>query len=396
MGTLRIGMVFGGRSVEHEVSVVTAHQAMAALPTSRYTVVPLYIAKTGQWYTGDVLRDLAKFRDLEQLTAEAEPVTFSMNTPEPGLIVARASKRRGWFGGGSAQVSHEPLDVVFPLIHGTHGEDGTLQGALELANVPYVGSDVTASAIAINKVLTKRLLRQADIPVVDEYAFRRAQWQSAADQVVAEVEARFGYPVFVKPVHLGSSIGVSEVGDAAALRMAVDVALTYDSEVMIEPKQEHIVEINCSVLADGETVRTSVCEQPVSDGALSYDQKYMQGGKAKGMKGSRRLIPAPIPDELTEAIQAAVQRTFETIGAFGVARVDVLTRPDEGIFFVNEMNTLPGSLSFYLWRESGVSFPDLLELLITGAQKRHADKQRNTYTFESSLLRTPNAAGTKG
>jgi D-alanine-D-alanine ligase len=323
-------------------------------------------------------------------------VTFSMNTPEPGLMVARASKRRGWFGGGGAQVSHEPLDVVFPLIHGTHGEDGTLQGALELANVPYVGSDVTASAIAINKVLTKRLLRQADIPVVDEYAFRRPQWQSAADQVVAEVEARFGYPVFVKPVHLGSSIGVSEVGDAAALRMAVDVALTYDSEVMIEPKQENIVEINCSVLADGETVRTSVCEQPVSDGALSYDQKYMQGGKAKGMKGSRRLIPAPIPDELTEAIQTAAQRTFETIGAFGVARVDVLARPDEGVFFVNEMNTLPGSLSFYLWRESGMSFPDLLELLIGGAQKRYADKQRNTYTFESSLLRTPNATGTKG
>jgi D-alanine-D-alanine ligase len=382
---MRIGMIFGGRSVEHEVSVITGHQAMAALPTERYTAVPIYIAKNGQWYTGEVLRKLENFRDLEKLVAQAEAVTFSANTPEPGLLVQRASKR-GLFGAGGPQLSIEPIDVAFPLIHGSHGEDGSLQGLLELADLPYVGCDVAASATTINKGLTKRLLRSAGLPVLDEVQVSRARWEKDSAGVTQEVEARFAYPVYVKPARLGSSIGVARAEDAMAMAFALDVAATYDDLIIVEPAQEGIIEINCAVLGHGEEVTASVCEQPISAGTLSYEEKYLRGGKSKGMKGAQRRIPAPISASLTEAIQTAAKNAFVAVGGSGVARIDFLVRAEAEQFFINEINSLPGSLSFYLFEPAGISFPALLERLIGYAQARAREKRRNTYSFQSSLL----------
>lgn len=381
----RIGMIFGGRSVEHEVSVITGHQAMAALPSDRYTPVPIYIAKNGQWYTGEALRKLDNFRDLEKLVTMVEPITFSVNRPAPGLLVQRGG-RRGLFGAGGPQIVVEPIDVAFPLIHGSHGEDGTLQGLFELADLPYVGCDVAASALTINKALTKGLLRAADLPVVDEVVISRARWERDSAGVTAEVEQRFGYPVYVKPARLGSSIGVSRAEDATAMAFALDVAATYDDLVIVEPSQEDIIEINCAVLGHGDELTVSVCEQPVSAGTLSYEEKYLRGGKGKGMKGAQRLIPAPISATLTAAIQEAARRTFIAVGAAGVSRIDFLVRPEADQFFVNEINTLPGSLSFYLFEPAGVSFPALLDRLIEIAQQRATEKRRNTYSFGSSLL----------
>jgi D-alanine-D-alanine ligase len=381
----RIGMIFGGRSVEHEVSVITGHQAMAALPTDRYTAVPIYIAKNGQWYTGEVLRKLENFRDLEKLVAQAEPVTFSVNTPEPGLLVQRAGKR-GLFGAGGPQVNIEPIDVAFPLIHGSHGEDGTLQGLFELANLPYVGFDVAASAITINKGLTKRLLRATGLPVIDEVIVSRTRWEKDSAGVTKEIESRFAYPVYVKPAHLGSSIGVSRAEDAMAMAFALDVAATYDDTIIVEPSQEGIIEINCAVLGHGTEVTASVCEQPISAGTLSYEEKYLRGGKTKGMKGAQRRIPAPISNELTLAIQEAAKAAFVAVGGAGVARIDFMVRPEAGQFFINEINSLPGSLSFYLFEPAGIAFPELLNRLIGYAQVRAKEKSRNTYSFNSSLL----------
>jgi D-alanine-D-alanine ligase len=204
--------------------------------------------------------------------------------------------------------------------------------------------------------------------------------------VVAEIEAAFPYPVFVKPVGLGSSIGVSSAEDTTALRFAIDVAATYDQRVMIEPAQQNIVEINCSVLGNDSEARASICERPVSAGTLSYEEKYLKGGKSDGMKGARRIIPADISDDLTHAIQRCAVETFRAIGAAGVARVDFLVRPDENTFYVNEINTLPGSLSFYLWEPSGVPFPELLTTMIGYAQARYREKRRSTFSFSSSLL----------
>jgi D-alanine-D-alanine ligase len=387
MPTLRIGMIFGGRSVEHEVSVITAHQAMAALPADRYTPVPIYIAKSGQWFAGEALRNLEHFRDLDKLIGMAEPIIFSANATQAGLVRQSVPERRGLFGGrGGDQRPVEPIDVAFPLIHGSHGEDGTLQGLLELADLPYVGSGVAASAVGMDKVLAKVVLRSAGVPVLDDLPVSRAQWERGADAVIAEVEARFGYPVFVKPVSLGSSIGVARAEDATALRFAMDVAATYDSRLMVEPAQQDIIEVNCAVLGDGAEARPSVCEQPISEKLLSYEDKYLSGGKSQGMKGARRIIPARLEPDLTQAIQATAVRAFAAIGAAGVARVDFLVRPGDGRFFVNEINTMPGSLSFYLWEPAGVPFPELLTTLIELAQARHREKRRSTYSFSSSLL----------
>jgi D-alanine-D-alanine ligase len=389
-------MIFGGRSVEHEVSALTAHQAMAALPRDRYTPIPIYISKEGRWFTGAALMDLANYIDLEKLQTLAEPVLFSADATQPGLLPRKAPKRKGLFGGKAAEPEIEPLDVAFPLLHGSHGEDGTIQGLLELADLPYVGCGVEASAVGMDKLMTKVALRAAGLPVLPDYPLTRARWQREPEAVLAEIEAAFPYPVFVKPVSLGSSIGVSSAEDRTALQFAIDVAATYDSRVMVEPAQQNIFEINCSALGDANDARASVCERPVSAGTLSYDEKYLKGGKGEGMKGARRIIPADISDDLTRAIQDTAVKAFRAIGAVGVSRVDFLVHPDTGVYYVNEINTLPGSLSFYLWEPSGVSFPDLLTTLIGYAQARHREKRRSTYSFDSSLLRINPLGGSKG
>lgn len=325
--TLRVAMIFGGRSVEHEVSVLTAHQAMAALSTERYTIIPIYIAKSGQWYTGDALRSLENFRDLERLITQTDPITFNPNTPQPGFFIQR-SGRRSLFG-TTTTTEFVAIDIAFPLLHGSHGEDGTIQGLFELADIPYVGSNVTASAITINKILTKRLLRADGLPVVDDIALERSHWEHDQTGVIAEIEQRFGYPVYVKPARLGSSIGVAQATDRMTLSFALDVAATYDHLILIEPALESIIEINCAVLGDGPESRTSVCEQPIAQGTLSYEDKYLRSGKSKGMKGAQRIIPAEIAPDLTTAIQATAQRAFACVGAAGVVRIDFLVKPEE-------------------------------------------------------------------
>ena len=395
MPPLRVGMIFGGRSVEHEVSVLTGHQAMAALPRDRYTPIPIYISKEGRWFTGEALMDLANYTDLEKLPTLAEPALFSADATQPGLLPRKAAERKGLFGGKATEVEILPLDIAFPLLHGSHGEDGTVQGLLELADLPYVGCGVEASAIGMDKLMTKVALRAAGAPVLPDYALTRARWQREPDTVLAEIEAAFPYPVFVKPVSLGSSIGVSSAEDRTAFQFALDVAATYDGRVMVEPAQQNIYEINCSVLGDANEARASVCERPISAGTLSYDEKYLKGGKGEGMKGARRIIPADISDELTHAIQQTAIQAFRAIGAAGVSRVDFLVHSDTGVYYVNEINTLPGSLSFYLWEPSGVSFPDLLTTLISYAQSRHREKRRSTYSFDSSLLRINPLLGSK-
>ncbi len=395
MALLRVGMIFGGRSVEHEISILTAHQALAALPKDRNTAVPIYISKTGQWFTGEALLKLENFRNLDQLVRMAEPIIFSADATQPGFIRQNTPGRRGWLGSRGNQSAVESIDIAFPLLHGSHGEDGTIQGLLELADLPYAGSGVMASAVGMDKVLTKMVLRSAGVPVIDDLFVSRTRWESAPDTVVAEVESRFGYPVFVKPATLGSSIGVSRAEDAVALRFALDVAATYDSRLMVEPAQQDIIEVNCSVLGDGADVRASVCEQPISSGVLSYEDKYLSGDKSQGMKSAKRKIPAPLDPELTAKIQATSMCTFTALNASGVARIDFFVRPTTGAFYVNEINTLPGSLAFYLWEPVGVNFPELLDTLINIAQKRHREKSRSTFTFSSSLLGTNPLQGAK-
>lgn len=393
MAALRVGMIFGGRSVEHEISVLTAQQALAALPRDAYTPIPIYISKSGAWFTGDALLELDNYKDLEALERLAEPVVFSADATRPGLLARR--ERRGLLGRRTEEEALTLLDVAFPLIHGSHGEDGTLQGLLELADLPYVGSGVAASALGMDKALARVVLRAAGVPVLDDLTLARRAWREDPEGALARIEERFGYPVFVKPARLGSSIGVARAEDRAGLRFGLEVAAAYDSRLVIEPELRDSIEINCAVLWRGGQAQPSVCEQPLKGALLSYEDKYLTGDRGKGMKGARRLIPAPLDEALTKAIQAAAVAACAAIGAEGVARVDFLARPEAGEFVVNEINTLPGSLAFYLWEPAGVPFGELLRVLIEGALERGHEKGRSTYAFESSLLRGRALGGLK-
>jgi D-alanine-D-alanine ligase len=279
-------------------------------------------------------------------------------------------------------------------VHGSNGEDGTLQGLFELANVPYSGCDVASAAVSMDKRLARTTLRGAGLPVLDDVAVARARWLASAGDVCVDLEAAPGYPMYVKPLRLGSSIGVSRVETRAQLDVALDLAFRYDTSVLAEAAQDGIIEINCSVLGRGDDVEVSVCEQPTSTGTLSYADKYLSGGKGKGgakapatgMKSAQRVIPAPISETLTRRIQDAATAAFRAIGASGVARVDFLVSPGRDSFLINELNTLPGSLSFYLWEASGMTFAALLDRLVAMATERHREREATTSSIDTWLL----------
>jgi D-alanine-D-alanine ligase len=388
---VKVGVFFGSRSVEHEVSVITAQQAMAAMPADRFVPVPVYIAKSGAWYTGDQLLHLDRYKDIDRLIAASTRVTMRPD-PSSGGELIEVEARRGLLGGSARTAAR--FDVAMPLVHGSNGEDGTLQGLFELAALPYCGCDVVSAAVSMDKRLSRTTLRGAGIPVLDDVMVSRARWLEQPDAVRAGLAERPGFPMYVKPRRLGSSIGVARVDGDAALRDALEVAFSYDTSILAEQAQDGSIEVNCSVLGWGDDVRVSVCEQPVSSGTLSYADKYLSGVKGKGgakapasgMKSSQRIIPAPISDSLTSRIQDTAMSSFRAIGAAGVTRVDFLVSPERDSFVVNELNTLPGSLSFYLWEASGLRFDAMLARLIEMAMARHREQQATTSSIDTWLL----------
>lgn len=384
-----VACIFGSRSVEHEVSVITAHQAMAAL-APHHRGVPVYIAKDGGWYTGDALTDLRRFRDVDSLLADCAAVTPVVDSSRPGLsLLPLGSARRGRFGRDRGEAIE--VEVAMPLLHGNLGEDGTMQGLLELAGVPYTGSGVAASAVAMDKRLAKTVLRAAGLHVLDDVSIDREQWRADQASAIERVEAFAPYPFYVKPVNLGSSIGVTRAADRSELSEAVDLALTYDLRCIVEAAQEAIVEINCAVLGDDGWARPSLLEQPTKRGLLSYDDKYRsKSGKAAaaagGMKSAQRLIPAPLEAGLAERCVRAALDSFAAVGAAGVARIDMMVDQARGTIVVNEINPIPGSLSFYLFEPAGTSFTALLDELIEIAQRRLARRAASTAVFDNWML----------
>lgn len=386
---LTVGVIFGSRSVEHDVSIVTAHQVMQALDPAQYEVVPVYITREGAWLVGDPLRNINSFRD-DKVTEMlgVKEATLSASTAHKGLIVPPIS---GLVGRNSLR----KLDVVFPVIHGAHGEDGTLQGLCELVDLPYVGCNVMASSIAIDKPMTKTVLRAQGLPVLDDVVVTRQQWIADRDAVLDRIEAKFAYPFFVKPASLGSSIGIARVTDRDMLGNHLDVAANFDARIMIEAPAENAIEINCAVLGAGDEIRASVLEQPVSlEEFLTYEEKYMR--EAGGMKGAERKIPAPISEDLAARIKQAAIASFRAIGGSGMARVDFLVQEAAGEYFVNEINTMPGSLAFYLWEPEGLAPRHLVDELIRLALEAHATKRQTRYNYKTGLVAHAAAKGLKG
>lgn len=380
-----VGVFFGSRSVEHEVSVITAHQAMAALSPA-HRAVPVYITKDGRWYTGDALTDLRGFADVGSLLGDCTQVSPVIDATRGQLTLATvgAPRRGGIFSRGGADVT---VDVAMPLLHGGLGEDGTIQGLFEMAGVPYTGSGVAASAVAMDKRLAKTVLRGAGLPVLDDVLVERERWRADPDAALRAVAQAAPFPLFVKPVTLGSSIGVSRADDHVQLRDAIDVALTYDERCILEVAQEGIVEINCAVLGEGSQLRASLLEQPTGTGLLSYDDKYRsKGSKSAGMKSAARLIPAPLDEAVAARVRDAALAAFAAVGASGVARVDLMVDSSVGSFVVNEVNPIPGSLSFYLFEPDGLSFTALLDELIAIAVRRDARRRESTAVFDRWML----------
>jgi D-alanine-D-alanine ligase len=391
-GKIRVGVVFGSRSVEHEVSVITGQQVIAALDKTKYDVIPIYITKSGAWYTGEKLMDVANFKDEKAVLVGCDPVTLSPDPAVGGLTIRREEKGGLFKRGSTSEVL--PLDVLFPTVHGTYGEDGTLQGLFELAGIPYVGSGVLGAAAGMDKIIMKSVFRDYGLPVVNYYATTRRAWENTPDEVIKAIEA-LGYPVFVKPANLGSSVGISQARDREELKKALELAAHYDRRLLIEAAVQNAIEINCAVLGFQE-LQASVCEQPFAQkDFLSYEDKYMRGGKSSGMKGLARQIPAPISDEMTKRIQQVAMQSFEMLDCRGVARIDFLIDPKTDTLYINEINTLPGSISFYLWEPLGIKIDALVDKLIQLAFEAFKERQRTTYSVDSPLLAKMGEASSK-
>jgi D-alanine-D-alanine ligase len=387
---ITVGVIFGSRSVEHDVSIVTAQQVMQALKPEKYDVVPIYITRDGQWVTGPGLRDLRTFQtDEVSEMMGIKDTLISPSTPHHGMITPPIS---GIFG--RSQLRH--LDVVFPVIHGSHGEDGTLQGLLELADIPYVGAGVLASAITRDKIILKALISQQSIPVVKYLPLSRHAWVSDPGAVLERIAAEVGYPVFVKPASLGSSIGVARATNADETRNYINVAANFDRRILVEQAVQDAIEINCAVMGNYE-VRASVLERPITfQEFLTYEEKYMRSEGAAGMKGAERQIPAPISDDLTRRIQQMAIQAYQAVDGRGTARIDFLMREETGEIFLNEINTMPGSLAFYLWQAEGMSPGDVVDELIRLALEARADKRKTVYNYKTGLIAHAAARGLKG
>jgi len=373
-----VGVIFGGRSVEHDVSIVTGHQVMQAFDASRYEVVPIYISRDGRWFTGEPLNDLDTFQKEKVGDVDGiEPIVLSPDVRHHGLILNPLAGR-------FSKSEVKRLDVVFPAVHGSHGEDGTLQGLFELANLPYVGFGTMGSSLTNDKILTKQVLKESGISVVEGISVMRHDWIDTPDTVLDKIESELAYPVFVKPATLGSSIGVGPANDRVMLKARLDVATNFDRRVIIERAVKGI-EINCAVMGYGREVKVSVLEQPISwDDFLSYEDKYLRGDE--GMKSADRIIPAPISDEMTQQIQDTAEQAFRAVDGRGIVRIDFLVEPDDEKIYVNELNTMPGSLAFYLWQETDMTQREVVDYLVKLAREAYADKRKNVYDYKTNLV----------
>lgn len=377
-----IAVFFGGRSTEHEISVISANQAMAAINDELYDVVPVYITKQGRWYTGEKLRDVKNYRNIDKLLAECTEVYMR---PVYGDYALYPAKAKGLFG--SAKPLAE-IDVVIPVLHGSNGEDGIFEGVLETIGIPYAGCNTLASANGMDKITMKMILAADGIPVVDYVWFTDKQWFARRDELIARIEEKLGYPVIVKPANLGSSVGIGCAENREQLIACIDDARLYSTRIIVEDMVENLQEINCAVLGDADEYITSVLEEPIKSGEiLSYQDKYMGGTKDdRGMHAAKKRIPADLPADETERIRFLAGETFRVLGCHGVSRVDVMVDGKTRDIYVNEINTIPGSLSFYLWEAAGIKFSDLMDRLVKLALKRKREQSAKTVSYDANIF----------
>lgn len=379
-----VAFFYGCRSVEHEVSIISAVQAMHAVNREKYDITPVYVTKDGEMYTGEHLFKVEEYRNLKELLEKSKKVFF---VREKGAVYMKSEGKKKLFAKEEEPVR---IDVAFPVVHGTNCEDGTIQGYLEFLGLPYVGCDVISSAVGMDKAIFKDVLKSAGLPCLDCVCFRARQYLADKENLTAEIKEKIGFPLIVKPVNLGSSVGITKVKDELELDSAITLALSFADKVLVEHAVSAIREINCSVVGDPDFCEASVCEEPfMNDEILSYEDKYLsgaKGGESKGMASLGRKIPADISEEKSEEIRKLACDIFKAMGASGVVRIDFIIDTETDTVYANEINTIPGSLSFYLWDATGVKYPQLIEKLIDLAFRRERNRENLTFTIDTNIL----------
>ncbi len=380
---INIAFIFGCRSVEHEVSIISAVQAMRAVNRQKYDITPVYVDKKGEMYTGDSLFEIENYRNLPELIKNCRKVYF---TRENDKVLLKPVTNK-LFG----KAKDIAVDVAFPVVHGTNCEDGTVQGLLEFLNLPYVGCDIVSSAVGMDKAVFKDVLKNVGLPTLDCVCFRAKEYIADKSAVTESIKEKIGFPLIVKPVNLGSSVGITKVNTEAELDTAIMLALSFTDRVLVEHAITNLREINCSVVGDYDECEASVCEEPIAnDEILSYEDKYMGNSKnsrgSKGMASLGRKIPADLSEKLEKEIRTLAREVFKAIGASGVVRIDFMIDRDTDTVYANEINTIPGSLAFYLWEATGIKYTALIDRLIDLAFKRMRSRDNITYTIDTNIL----------
>lgn len=387
---IKLGVIFGGVSVEHEVSVITAIQAMNNIDTNRYEVVAIYITKDGEWYTGEMLKDINIYKDMDLLKRYANKVVLYRKDDGKFILQSKGFLRR----------DITEVDICFPIMHGTNGEDGSLQGYLETIGIPYCESDHYASSVSQDKIFMKQIWKDSGVPVVKYDWFFDVDYQSNGDKIIERLE-KLSYPMIVKPARLGSSVGIKVAHDEVELREAIADAIKYDTKILVEEVVPNLKEVNISVLGNYRKQKLSVIEEVGSShDLLTYEDKYIGGSKtktpSKGMLTASRIIPARITKEQSARVREIAIKAYRSLNSSGVVRIDFLIDEKNNKVYANEINSIPGSLSFYLWDKLNIEYQELLDEVLNIAVKDFKDKQNKVHSFDTNILNNFEGKGLKG
>ncbi len=387
---IKVGVIFGGETVEHEVSIISAVQAMNKLDSEKYDIIPIYISKEGEWYTGKALREIDTYKDMDLVKRYTKNV-----------VLYKKKDRFVLQNKGLLKGIVNDVDIILPVVHGTNVEDGVLQGYLKTIGVPFVGSDVLASAVAQDKIIQKDVFEVNSLPITKYHWFYDCDYKEDKDKVIKEIESKIDYPMIIKPATLGSSVGISSADKKSELEEAIEDAIKYDSKIIVEEKVQNLTEVNISVLGNYESQKLSELEEVVTDNdLLTFDDKYINGGKkggSKGMASANRKIPATIDKKLKEEVEEVATKAFKAIGLKGVVRIDFLIDKKKNKAYINEINSCPGSLAFYLWEPKDKSFTVLLDDMINIAIKSYKKEKSKVRSFKSNILSGFNGLkGSKG
>lgn len=388
---IKVGVIFGGESVEHEVSIISAVQAMEHMNQDKYDIIPIYISKDRTWYSSKMLMDIDVFKNFDDLKKFAKKVVMTKKGNKFYLQKINGLFRR----------DITDLDVVFPIVHGNNVEDGSIQGYLDTIGIPYVGSKVLGSALGQDKVVMKQVFASSNLPIVDYTWFYDNAYREDRDNILNNIK-NLGYPVVVKPATLGSSVGITYVKDESEINKAIEEAIKYDRKIIVEKAVENLIEVNCSVLGNYIYQDVSAIEEVTTDNnLLTYEDKYTGGSKgklkfngSKGMASASRVIPARISSDLEDQVKSLSKKVFNVLNLSGICRIDYLIDKKNNKIYVNEPNTIPGSLAFYLWEPIGKSYSQLLDDMINLAIKDYKNKNKKTYSFDTNIL--SNFNGVKG